>query len=179
MLGPYILSEKFREYDTHPFIYSFFAALVSDHTRLMSAPTGHIILARRAYSMKVTQISVFIANRPGELAKLTSHLAQFNINMKAISVAEAMDYGIVRMITNDPDKAGAALSDRGYGFVRNEVVVVEIPDRPGALAELCRKLADAGMDIRYLYSTVTPGGGVASAVLSTDDNDRADTLIKG
>lgn len=129
--------------------------------------------------MKSTQISVFISNQPGELAKLTSQLAEYKVNIKALCVAEAMDYGVVRLITNEPDIAGAALCDRGYGFIRNEVVLAEIPDRPGALAELCRKLADAGLDIRYLYGTVTPGGGVASAVLSTNDNDRAEELLKG
>ena len=129
--------------------------------------------------MKDRQISVFITNRAGELARMTSHLARFNVNIKAISASEAMDYGIVRMITNDADKAGAALAEGGYGFVMTDVVAAEIPDRPGALSDVCGKLADAGINIRYVYATVTPGGGVAMAVFSTDDNDRAEQVIGG
>lgn len=127
--------------------------------------------------MKETQFSVFIANKPGELARVTSHLARFNINIKAISVSDAMDYGVIRMVVHDVDRAGAALAELGTGFIKTEVVTAEIPDRPGALSELCGKLADVGINIRYIYATVTPGGGVAQAVLNTDDNDRADQVI--
>jgi hypothetical protein len=129
--------------------------------------------------MKSTQLSVYIANKPGELARMTSHLARFNINVKAIAISESMDFGIVRMITNDPERAGIALCEMGYGFVNTEVLNVEIPDRPGALSDICKKLADAGVGVNYLYATVTPGGGVAMAVLSTDDNDKAEQIIGG
>ncbi|HOK52930.1 MAG TPA: ACT domain-containing protein [Armatimonadota bacterium] len=127
--------------------------------------------------MKDTQISVFLPNKSGELAKMTSHLARFNVNIRAISVSESIDYGVVRIIVNDVDRAGAALADLGRGFITTPVVVAEIPDRPGALYEVSQELADAGINIRYIYATVTPGGGVAMAVISTDDDDRADELI--
>lgn len=127
--------------------------------------------------MKHTQISVLIPNRTGELAQMTSQLARFSINIKALSVSDALDYRVVRMITSDVDKAGAALREAGYGFVMNEVMSVEIPDRPGALAELCRRISDASIDIRYVYATVTPGGGVALAVVSTSDNDAAESIL--
>ncbi|MBI2844433.1 MAG: ACT domain-containing protein [Armatimonadetes bacterium] len=127
--------------------------------------------------MKDTQISVYLVNKPGELARMTSQLGKYGINIKAVSVSEAMDYGVVRMIVNDTGRATAALSDAGYGFVTNEVVIAEIPDRPGALAELSQKLADAGISIRYVYATVTPGGGVASAVLSTDNDELAEQIM--
>lgn len=127
--------------------------------------------------MKENQISVFIANRPGELAKVTSLLADYNINIRAISVADSSEYGMIRMVTSNADMAGAALRERSYTFVMTEVVTAEIPDRPGALSELCKKLADANVNIRYVYATVTPGGGVALAVLSTEDNDRTNELI--
>ncbi len=129
--------------------------------------------------MKATQISAFLANKSGELARITSHLARFNINIKAISVADGMDYGVARLIVNDHDRAVSALCEMGCSFVATEVVLVEIPDRPGALSELCCKLADADINIRYIYATVTPGGGVAQAVISTEDNDRAEEVIKG
>ena len=127
--------------------------------------------------MKAIQISAFLANRPGELARITHHLASFNVNIKAVSVSDGMDYGVVRFIVNDADRAGAALCEIGTGFVSTDVVLAEIPDRPGALAELCQKLADAGINIRYIYATVTPGGGVAQAVISTEDNDKAEQVI--
>lgn len=127
--------------------------------------------------MKDTQISVFLANKHGELARITGHLARFNVNIKAISVSDGMDYGVARMIVNDVDRALTALCEVGCGFITTDVVVSEIPDRPGALSELCGKLADAKINIRYIYATVTPGGGVAMAVFSTDDNDRADEIL--
>jgi len=127
--------------------------------------------------MKDSQISVFLINRPGELAKMTKHLARYNINIKAISTVDAMDYAIIRIVTNDADKAAAALLEMHYGFIRSDILVAEIPDRPGSLSELCEKLTDAGINIRYIYGTVTPGGGVASAIINTDDNDRASQII--
>jgi hypothetical protein len=129
--------------------------------------------------MKETQISVYIANKPGELAKVTSHLARFNINMRAISMVESSDYGIVRLITSDAERACAALCEMGWGFVTSDVIVAEIADRPGALADICKKLADDGINIRYLYATVTPGGGVAMAVISTEEDARAEQVIAG
>lgn len=127
--------------------------------------------------MKVNQLSIYLPNRTGTLAQMTSHLARFDINIKAISLAESTDSGVVRIITNDEERAGAALCEAGYGFVITEVITVEIHDRPGGLAELCKKLSDAGIGINYLYATVTPGGGVAMAVVSTDDNDRAEQTV--
>lgn len=127
--------------------------------------------------MKASQVSVFISNKPGELAKLASRLASFNINIKAVSVIEGMDYGVARMIVNEADRAGAALMDHGYSFVTTSVVMAEIPDHPGSLSALCQNLADNDINIRYIYATVTPGGGVAQAVISTEDDDRADELV--
>lgn len=127
--------------------------------------------------MKVTQISVFLSNSPGALARMTSHLARFDINIRAVALAESMDSGVVRLIVSDPARASAALQEEGYGFVTTEVVTAEIPDRPGALSDLCCRLAEADIDVRYLYATVTPGGGVAMAVLSTNDNDRAEQML--
>jgi hypothetical protein len=128
-------------------------------------------------TMKATQISAFVANKPGELARLTGIMARFNINIKAISVSDGMDYGVARIIVNEIDRAVSALCEMGCAFVMNEVVMAEIPDRPGALTDLCRKLSEAGINIRYIYATVTPGGGVAQAVISTEDNDRAEEVI--
>lgn len=129
--------------------------------------------------MKETQVSVFVANRPGELARLTSQLASFQINITAISVSDSYEHGLVRMITTDPERAAALLREMGYGFVQTQVLTTDIPDRPGALAELCQELADAQVNIRYIYATVTPGGGVAMAVFSTDDDERAEQVLSG
>jgi hypothetical protein len=127
--------------------------------------------------MRETQITALMPNKPGELARVTSQLARYNINIRAISVADSTEYGLARILTDDAERAGAALCELGYGFVRNDVVAVEIPDSPGALSELCRQLSDASVDIRYVYATVTPGGGVALAVISTVDNDRAAEVL--
>lgn len=146
--------------------------LVSDEGYL-----GHTTHTKGDDAMKDIQLSVFIANRPGELARITSLLAQYNINIKAISVVEFMDYGIARLITSDAERACSAMLEMGTGFIRTEVFTAELPDRPGALSELCKRLADAGINIRYVYGTVAPGGGIGVMIFSTDDDERAEKII--
>ena len=90
----------------------------------------------------VNQISVFCENRPGQLAKLTAYLSESEVNMRAFSVAETRDFGVVRMIVDDPYKAARALKDADYVVSVTPVLAIEIPDEPGGLDKLLQIFAD-------------------------------------
>ena len=102
--------------------------------------------------MSLKQISVFLENKPGRLQTLTDILAQKNINMRALSLAEASDFGIVRIIANDLDAASAVLRDEGYIYTVTQVVGVEIPDEPGGLNNVLKVLSQAGVNVEYMYA---------------------------
>ena len=105
--------------------------------------------------MKVSQISVFLENKSGRLAEVTQALADANVNIRALCIAETIDYGVLRLIANDPAKAKKVLSDGGFTVTETSVLVVEIEDRPGGLAKIIKILARAGINIEYIYAFLT------------------------
>ena len=102
--------------------------------------------------MSLNQISVFLENKPGRLQALTDILAGKGINMRALSLAEASDFGIVRIIANDLDAAAAVLRDEGYIYTMTQVVGVEIPDEPGGLNRVLKILSANGVNVEYMYA---------------------------
>lgn len=102
--------------------------------------------------MSLNQISVFLENKPGKLQALTDILAGKDINMRALSLAEASDFGIVRIIANDLDAAAAVLRDEGYIYTMTQVVGVEIPDEPGGLNRVLKILSANGVNVEYMYA---------------------------
>ncbi len=102
--------------------------------------------------MIIQQISIFLENRAGQLSEITDILAQSNIDLRAIHIAEATDYGVVRLIVSRPQEAANLLWDKGYILSTRPVVAAPVPDRPGGLAKVLHILADAGIDINYMYS---------------------------
>ena len=105
--------------------------------------------------MKVSQISVFLENKSGRLAEVTQALAENDINIRALCIAETIDYGVLRLIANDPARARRVLAERGFTVTETNVLVVEIEDRPGALARVIKALAEAGINIEYIYAFLT------------------------
>ena len=105
--------------------------------------------------MKVTQISVFLENKSGRLAEVTQALADSQINIRALCIAETIDYGVLRLIANDPAAAKRVLSARGFTVTDTNVLVVEIEDRPGGLARVIKVLAQAGINVEYIYAFLT------------------------
>lgn len=105
--------------------------------------------------MKVSQISVFLENKSGRLAEVTQALAENDINIRALCIAETIDYGVLRLIANDPARARRVLAERGFTVTETHVLVVEIEDRPGALARVIKALAEAGINIEYIYAFLT------------------------
>ena len=121
--------------------------------------------------MKIHQISVFLENRPGQLAELTRLLAEANVDIRAISIAETADYGLARMIVSDAQAASAILLSHGDILSMTPVWAVEVPDRPGGLAQLLAQLASAHVDVEYMYSLFTHREGNAYMVLRISDEE--------
>lgn len=124
--------------------------------------------------MKVKQLAVFIENKPGRVSEIADILGRVGINIRGFSVSDTADYGIIRLIVDEPDKARATLKDAGFTVREDEVICVELPDRPGALGSVLHAVSDAGVNIEYVYSLV----GTA-IVLNVSDADRALHLLEG
>ena len=100
----------------------------------------------------VYQISVFLENRAGQLAEISGILAKNDIDLRAISIAETADYGVLRMIVDNAQKATGILMEHGYLMSMTPVLVVAVPDAPGGIAPVLAALAEGNLDIEYMYS---------------------------
>lgn len=123
--------------------------------------------------MEVRQISVFLENKAGRLAKVTRLLGEQGINIRALSIADTTDFGILRMIVNDPERAERLLKEAGFAVTTTGVLAVEIPDRPGGLADVLDVLERAGMNIEYLYAFVEKASPDALVLIRVESLPRA------
>lgn len=117
----------------------------------------------------VKQLSVFLQNKSGKIASVTRTLYKNGIDIRALSIADTTDFGILRMLVNDVEKAKAALAKENCIVSINEVDVVAVPDKPGGLAEVLQKLSDAQIDIEYMYSLIDRGTDDAYMVFRLSD----------
>ena len=108
--------------------------------------------------MKVEQISVFLENRAGRLAEVTRTLAENNVNIRALSLADTSDFGILRLIVTDNEKAKEALKAKGFTVGRTNVVAAEVGDNPGGLHNILEMLAVGNVNVEYMYAFVTQSG---------------------
>ena len=122
--------------------------------------------------MHIHQISVFLENRIGQLAEITQLLANDGIDIRALSIAETSDYGLARMIVDDSYKASSILLKHGDILSMTPVWAVEVPDRPGGLAEVLGVLAEAHVDVEYMYSLFTHKDDKAYMVLRISDEPK-------
>ena len=102
--------------------------------------------------MRVRQLSVFLENRSGRLAEVTGILGDASINIRALSLADTSDFGILRVIVNDPDKAVGILEENGFTVAKTDVLALEVEDKPGGLARVMKILSDRGVDVEYMYA---------------------------
>lgn len=123
--------------------------------------------------MRIKQISIFLENKSGRLAKVTSVLGENSINIRALSIADTTDFGILRLIVNDPDKAFNALKEAGFTVTSTDVIAVEVPDRPGGLAGALTVLQEAGINIEYLYAFLQKATNAALVVFRVEQLDEA------
>ena len=122
--------------------------------------------------MNIHQISVFLENRTGQLAEITRLLADNDVNLRALSIAETADYGLARMVVDDSYKASSILLQHGDILSMTPVWAVEVPDRAGGLAEVLGFLAETGVDVEYMYSLFTHREGCAYMVMRISDEPR-------
>jgi len=122
--------------------------------------------------MNIHQISVFLENRTGQLAEITQLLADAHVDIRAISIAETSDYGLARLIVDDSYKASDILLKHGDILSMTPVWAVEVPDHPGGLAELLGVLAEAHVDVEYMYSLFTHREGHAYMVMRISDEPK-------
>ena len=126
----------------------------------------------------VYQISVFLENRAGQFAEITHILAENHIDLRAISIAESTDYGVLRMIVDNAEKTTAILMQHGYLLSMTPVLVIEVPDKPGGIAPVLAKLAEGNIDIEYMYSLFTHIDGKAYIVFRVAETEKFIALLQ-
>ena len=129
--------------------------------------------------MKVEQISIFLENKSGRIAEITDILAKNRVNIRALSLADTADFGILRLIVDDIVKAARLLKEGGFTVSKNEVVAVVLPDRPGGLAGILSALQGKNVNVEYMYAFVQKSEGNAVLIFRFDEIEKAiDTLLK-
>jgi len=123
--------------------------------------------------MRIRQISIFLENKPGQLSAICRALADADINIATLSLADTSDFGIVRMIVGDHEKAKEVLSARGHAVNVREVIAVCVPDRPGGMADVMSVVDKAGVNVEYSYAFAFHKGEKAVLVFSFSDNEKA------
>jgi hypothetical protein len=123
--------------------------------------------------MKVKQISIFLENKSGRLAHVTQVLGEHQINIRALSIADTTDFGILRLIVNDPEKAVKVLKAEDYTVSETEIIAVQVPDKPGGLAGILKTLDEMKINIEYMYAFVGNSGQDAVVVFRVESIDRA------
>ena len=127
--------------------------------------------------MAIKQLSVFVENKQGSLHEITDALAKANINLRSMSVADTSNYGIVRIIADDPDKAKALLDGEGHAANVRLVNAFAVPDQPGGLATVLSLLEGKGVNIEYMYALITTEHGKAYSVMRTGNTEETDSIL--
>ncbi|MHA1263613.1 MAG: ACT domain-containing protein [Candidatus Helarchaeota archaeon] len=124
----------------------------------------------------VKQLSIFLPNKPGILAKMTALLQENQINIRALTVAETADYGILRIIVNNPDKCTSILKKENYLVSETEVLALEVEDKPGGLHKVAKLMGENGINIEYIYSTLVTGAAII--LMQVSDLEKAGKTLK-
>ena len=123
--------------------------------------------------MKVEQISIFIENKSGRLAEVARALDEKNVNIRALSLAETTDFGILRLLVDSTDVALETLRKSGFTVNKTEVVAVEVPDQPGSLCKILQVLDDAQINVEYMYAFADRHANNAVIIYRFDEIDNA------
>ena len=127
--------------------------------------------------MKIKQISIYSENKPGQLSAICRTLASAGVNITTLSLADTSDFGIVRLIVDDCEKAKSVLAEKGHLVNVKDVLAVCVPDRPGGMAEVMQVLDAAGADIEYSYAFAFHKGEKAVLVFRFTDGDVAEKVL--
>ena len=128
--------------------------------------------------MEIKQISVFLENNAGRLGEVTRVLAEAEVNLRAISIADTADFGILRLIVNNCDKAQKALKDGGFTTRITDVAAVEIEDAPGSLARVMELFQRTKVNIEYLYASLEGKAGKAVVIFKLEDHQKGLAILK-
>jgi hypothetical protein len=128
--------------------------------------------------MYINQISVFIENRPGRLSAITKVLGENSIDIRALSLADTTNFGILRLIVNKPAEAERILKENGFTVSTTKVIAVQVDDRPGGLNSILERLYDAGIAVEYAYAFITRKIDGAFVILRVEDNEKAVDYLK-
>jgi len=129
--------------------------------------------------MIVDQISVFIENKPGTLAEVTGILGDADIDLRALSLADTANFGVLRLIVDDPNHALSLLREAGFVVSVTQTLAVPIRDVPGGLAKVLKILAEEKVSVEYAYAFISRKQGNAYVILRVGDNERARDLLAG
>jgi len=122
---------------------------------------------------EIKQISLFVENKPGRMAKVSKTLSDANVNIRALTIAEAGDFGVIRMVVDDPEKGYKVLKDNGFTVSTTEVLAVEMKDAPGGLYTIVNTLGESSVNVDYAYAFVTAKAQRAMLILRVDDIAKA------
>ena len=128
--------------------------------------------------MTIDQISVFVENKPGKLVEVVETLGSNGIDLRALSIADTSDFGILRLIVSDSSKALEILRDVGFVTSVNQVIAVSVEDKPGSLANVLRVLSDGGASIEYVYAFITHEADRAYVIIRADNNEKAVEILE-
>lgn len=128
--------------------------------------------------MKLTQISIFLENKKGRLFEVCSLLGRNRINIRALSVAESEEFGVLRLVVDRPEQAVRLLKQDGFVASLTDIVAVEVADEPGGLAGVLRIFSKNGINVEYMYGFVEKSSDKAILVFRFEDPDKAIRLLK-
>ncbi len=128
--------------------------------------------------MQAEQISVFLENKAGRLCEVTGVLAEAQVNIRALALADTSDFGVLRLIVDQTEKAREALKQAGFTVGKTDVLAVEVPDRPGGLHEILSLLQSAGINVEYMYAFVNVTGENAVMIFRFEEAERAIETLK-
>lgn len=128
--------------------------------------------------MTIQQVSIFLENKPETLSELTDVLAKNNINMRALSLADASDFGIARIIVDNPDEVAEVLKANDYIVKSTKVIAIEIPDESGSLNKILKLLAENGRNLEYMYGFTGKKTNTACMIIRCTDNDATVEILQ-
>ncbi len=128
--------------------------------------------------MTINQLSIFVENKAGTVAKITKSIADAGVSIRALSVADTQEFGILRLIVSDVEKAKEALHENDCVVSITKVIGVEIPDVAGGLSSVLELMSENNINVEYLYAFITISGQHAYVVLRVEDNDKAAKILK-
>lgn len=127
--------------------------------------------------MTISQLSVFVENKQGSMSGIAEALAEANIDIRALTIADTTDFGILRLIVREPENAKKMLQDKGFVVTVNQVIGVEVPDCVGGLAKVLRILDDALINIEYMYDFLAIKEEKAYIIIRVENNAKTVELL--